>query len=86
VPGTEYTERLQVPVDPDALKAIADGSRGTFYEAATAEQLGRVHEDLGSRLVHDRKRREVTVVATAAALGFIVLAAAFSAAWFRRLV
>jgi Ca-activated chloride channel family protein len=86
VPGTDYTERLQVPVDPEALKTIADTSRGTFYEAATADQLSRVHEDLGSRLVQDRKRREVTVVVTAAALGFILVAAAFSAAWFRRLV
>jgi Ca-activated chloride channel family protein len=86
VPGTNYTERLQVPVDPDSLRLIAERSRGAFYENAASADFAQVHRDLGSRDIQDRRRREVTVVVTAAALGFILVAAAFSAAWFRRLV
>jgi Ca-activated chloride channel family protein len=81
-----YTERIQVPADARALDTIARTSGGTFFRAPTAASLKKVYGELGSRLSHTRKRHEVTPAAAGAALIFMVAGAAFSGAWFRRIV
>jgi Ca-activated chloride channel family protein len=80
------TERIPVPPAPNALKALAQQTQGTFFQAHSADQLKKVYEDLGHRLLKQRERREVTVVATGAALAFMLVGAALSGVWFRRLV
>jgi Ca-activated chloride channel homolog len=80
------TERIQVPPSPIALRTIAQQTQGTFFEARTSGQLKKVYEDLGHRLLKQRERREVTAVATGAALVFMLAGAALSGLWFRRLV
>jgi Ca-activated chloride channel family protein len=84
IPGG--TEQIQVPPVPAALREIAQITGGTFLQARTAKQLQRVYKDLGSRLVKERKRREITVAATGAAIVFMLAGAALSGYWFRRLV
>lgn len=81
-----FTERIQVPPDPAALRTIATASGGTFFTATGAAQLARVYEQLGSRLAHERKRREVTPAAGGAAIVFMLAGALLSGAWFRRIV
>ncbi len=75
-----------MPPAPAALRAIAQITGGTFFQAHSADQLKQVYKDLGSRLVQDRKRREVTVAVAGAALVFLLAGAALSGVWFRRLV
>jgi Ca-activated chloride channel family protein len=48
-------QTVDVPVDPSALQAIAQGTGGKFFQAATADQLRAVYADINT---------EVTVVAT----------------------
>ncbi len=84
IPGG--TEQIQVPPSPAALRQIAQITGGRFLQARTADQLQKVYKDLGSRLVKERKKREVTVAATGAAIVFMLAGAAFSGYWFRRLV
>jgi Ca-activated chloride channel family protein len=48
-------QTVDVPVDPSALEAIAKGTGGKFFQAATADQLRAVYADINT---------EVTVVAT----------------------
>jgi Ca-activated chloride channel family protein len=85
IPGG-FVEQFQVPTDPAALRAIAEQTRGTFFEARTPEALKKVYDDLGSRLVQDKKEREISAVAAGAALAFILTGALLSGLWFRRLV
>jgi Ca-activated chloride channel family protein len=84
--GQGQRERIQVPPAPNALKALAQQTQGTFFQARSSDQLKKVYEDLGHRLLKQRERREVTVVATGAALAFMLVGAALSGVWFRRLV
>jgi Ca-activated chloride channel homolog len=82
-----FVQTTQVPVEPAGLKQLAVGSGGVAFDAASsAAGLAAVQASLGERLVRDRRLREVTVAVTAAALVLIVVGAALSGLWFRRLV
>jgi Ca-activated chloride channel family protein len=77
---------IQVPVAPATLKEVARGTEGTFFEAHTGSELDQVYEDLNSRLVHDKKKREITVAVAGAAILFLIAGAVLSGLWFRRIV
>ena len=80
------TNHVQVPVQADQLQKIARGTNGTFFQVHTAGELKQVYEDLGSRLVKDKKKREITVAAAGAGIAFMVAGALLSGIWFRRIV
>jgi Ca-activated chloride channel family protein len=84
IPGG--VERQQVPVAPATLKAIAQATGGRFFQATSAGQLNQVYKDLGSRLVRETKKKEITTVAVGAALALILGGALLSGIWFRRIV
>jgi len=86
LPGSGNSERIQVPPSPVALRQIAQATQGTFFQAHTADQLKKVYDDLGHRLLKERERREVTRYAAGAALVFMLAGALLSGTWFRRLV
>jgi Ca-activated chloride channel family protein len=81
-----FTERIAVPPDPRTLLAIARGSGGRFYRIQSAARLKQVYADLGSRVAHQKRKREVTVAAAGGALAFVLAGAFLSGAWFRRIV
>jgi Ca-activated chloride channel family protein len=78
-------QRVRVPVDKAALKSVARTSGGRFFEAASADQLRAVFEDIGTKVGTIREEREVTDLVVGAALLALVGAAAASLAWFSRL-
>ena len=84
--GKTFPLVSQVPVDPSTLKTIAKASNGHFYAAQSANELTNVYKQLGTKLVHTKQWREVTVDVTVAALVLILVGAGLSAYWFRRLV
>jgi Ca-activated chloride channel homolog len=84
--GQGACQQKQVPVTPVALTAIAKATGGDFYQAASADQLNNVYKQLGSRLAHEKKTREVTEFAVGGALLLILAGAVVSGLWFRRLV
>jgi Ca-activated chloride channel homolog len=84
VPGGEEVTR--VPPAPAELRDLAGITGGTFFQARSSEQLKQVYKDLGSRLVTDKKKREITVALAGVAVVFLVAGAALSGVWFRRLV
>jgi len=86
LPGSGNSERIQVPPSPAALRQIAQATQGTFFQAQSADQLNKVYEDLGHRLLKQRQKREVTRYAAGAAFVFMVAGALLSGTWFRRLV
>ena len=65
-------EEYPVPVDRDALREIADTTRGRFYEAQSAEQLRSVYGDIGSSVGFRTEQREATAWFVGIALGVCV--------------
>ena len=76
---------IPVPVDRTALRDIAEATGGTFYEAATAQQLEAVYEDIGSSVGYTTEEQEITTWFVGAALLVLFATTALSLAWFSRL-
>ena len=76
-------KREPVPVDHQEMKQIAAATNGDYFAAATAEQLKKVYENIGSDVGYEKADREVTsrfagyglALAVLAALGAISLGA-----------
>jgi Ca-activated chloride channel family protein len=79
-----YVERIQVPPDPNALRRVAAQTGGTFFEAATEDDLGPVVADLKSRLGSTREDEEITFAFAAGGALLLLVGSALSVAWFRR--
>lgn len=76
----------RVPVDRPALEQLAESTQGFFYEAATAEALRQVYEDMGSSIGYRTVAKEVWVWFLGAGLLFAIAAAGMSMLWTSRLV
>ena len=81
-----YTERIQVPVQPAVLQSIAKASGGQFVSGVGAVDVKSTYSELGSRVGRTHKTVEVTAVAAAGGLVFMLAGAFASGLWFRRLV
>jgi Ca-activated chloride channel family protein len=76
---------IPVPVNRDALAAIADATGGRAFEAGTAKELRRVYADIGSSIGYRTEQREVTSWVVGLALVFALAAAGGSLLWSSRL-
>ena len=82
----EIEGQLQrVPVDRASLRELAEATGGVYYEAASAEELRQVYEDMGSSVGHRVVPREITRWFLGAALLLALAAAGFSLLWTSRL-
>jgi Ca-activated chloride channel family protein len=79
-------DRVPVPVNHDQLKGIADGTGGSYYAAASAEELSSVYRDLGSQIGYTTERREITTWFVGMGLLFAFAAAGASLLWTSRLL
>ncbi len=79
-----YTERIQVPVQPATLQTIARSSGGRFYQGAASVDVKNTYAALGSRVGKQHKTFEVTAVAAAGGIVFMLAGALLSGTWFRR--
>lgn len=76
---------IPVPVDRPALQAIAEGTGGEFYAAATEGELTRVYEDIGSSVGYVTEEREIGTWFIGIALALLLAGGGLSLAWFSRL-
>jgi len=79
-------DRVAVPVNHEQLQGIADGTGGSYYAAASAEELASVYRDLGSQIGYTIERREVTTWFVATGLLLACAAATASLLWTNRLL
>ena len=79
-----YNERIQVPVQPAVLQLIARQSGGRFSSGAASVDVASTYSELGSRVGKTHKTVEVTAVAAAGAMVFMLAGAVLSGLWFRR--
>jgi Ca-activated chloride channel family protein len=77
---------IRVRLDEDALKTIADTTRGEYFYAGNALDLKKIYEGLNSKLVMEKKQTEITALFTAAAGLLFLLAAGLSLLWFNRIL
>jgi Ca-activated chloride channel family protein len=77
--------RQRVPVDRQALEQLAESTQGFFYEAATAEALKQVYEDMGSSIGFKTVAKEIGRVFLGIGLLFALAAAGLSLLWTSRL-
>jgi Ca-activated chloride channel family protein len=76
---------VPVPVDGDALKAIADQTGGLFFNAASADELKSVYQDIGSSVGYTTELASIAGWFIGGALVILLITSAFSLIWFSRL-
>ena len=79
-------DRVAVPVNHEQLQGIAEGTGGSYYAAASAEELSNVYRDLGSQIGYTIERREITTWFVGTGLLLAFAAAAASLLWTNRLL
>lgn len=76
---------IQVPVDGQTLRAVAEETGGVFHEASTSDELRAVYDDIGSSVGYRTERQDVSARFIGLGLVFAMGAAAGSMRWFSRL-
>ncbi|MGC4787878.1 VWA domain-containing protein [Micromonospora sp. DT178] len=76
---------IQVPVDGQTLRAVAEETGGVFHEASTSDELRAVYEDIGTSVGYRTERQDVSARFIGLGLMFAMGAAAGSMRWFARL-
>jgi Ca-activated chloride channel family protein len=77
---------MRVRLDEDALKAIADLTRGEYFHAGNAADLKKVYQALNAKLVMEKKQTEITALFAALTAGLMLAAGLLSLLWFNRLL
>ena len=80
--GWSFRARL----DEEALKTIANITRGEYFYAGTATDLKKIYQSMNSRIVMEKKETEVTALFAAGAAVLALLAALLSLLWFNRIL
>jgi Ca-activated chloride channel family protein len=80
--GWSFRARL----DEDALKTIANVTRGEYFYAGTATDLKKIYQSMSSRMVLEKKETEITALFAAGAAALALLAAMLSLLWFNRIL
>lgn len=75
---------MRVRLDEDTLKQIAQMTMGEYFYAGTAEDLKKVYQRLGSRMVVERKETEITALFAGVGALLALLASGLSLWWFGR--
>lgn len=77
---------MRVRLDEEALKTIANVTRGEYFYAGSAVDLKKIYQDLNTKLVFEKKETEITALFAAAATVLAVIAAMLSVLWFNRIL
>ena len=77
---------MRVRLDEDALKTIADITRGGYFYASNAAELNTVYQSLNARLTLETRQAEITALFAAAAGLMALVAALLSMLWFNRIL
>jgi Ca-activated chloride channel family protein len=78
--------QMRAQVDEDALKKIADMTKGRYFHAASSEELKQVYSVLSKQLIMETQQMEITSFFSTAAALLMLLSAGLSVAWFGRVL
>ena len=77
---------MRAQLDEEALKKIADMTRGRYFRAGSADDLKAVYNVLSKQLVMETKEMEISSFFAGAAALLMLLSASLSLAWFGRVL
>ena len=77
---------LSVPADPEAMTALAEVTGGSFFEAASGDELRSVYDDIGTRVGYTIEQREIGTTFVAAAVVALTVAVGTGLLWSGRVV
>ena len=80
-----FREQIRVPASPTTLRTVARASGGEFFAAPTADRLGDVYKQLGTKLGHHKQSREISDLFAGGSAILMLLSGALSGLWFRRI-
>ena len=76
---------MRVRLDEDTLKAVAEATNGTYYNASTEKDLKAIYDNLSTHLVFTKQQTEITAGFTGLAVALSLVAGILSLLWFNRL-
>ncbi len=76
---------VHTQLNEDLLKQISQISGGTYYNAASEEDLAKIYNNITSQLVIKPQKTEITSILAGAGVFFLLVAGTFSLFWFNRL-
>ena len=65
--------------------ALLERTGGQFYDAPSASELGKVYDDIGSKVGYREERKDATHWPLGVGVAFLVVAAGLSLAWQQKL-
>lgn len=77
--------QMRAQVDEDALKKIADMTKGRYFHAASSDELKQVYSVLSKQLIMETQQMEITSFFAAGAALLMLLSAGLSVSWFGRI-
>ncbi|HZQ60847.1 MAG TPA: VWA domain-containing protein [Casimicrobiaceae bacterium] len=77
---------MRVRLDEDALKNIANITRGEYFFAGSAPDLKKIYKSLNTKLFFEKRETEITAFFAAGAALLALLSAVLSMVWFNRLL
>lgn len=77
--------RMRAQLDAPTLKAIAETTKGEYFEAKSATDLERVYNSLSTQLVSEKKLTEIAFAFAGIGALFALAGASLSVFWFGRL-
>jgi Ca-activated chloride channel homolog len=77
---------MRVRLDEEALKTIANVTRGEYFYAGTSSDLKKIYDGMNSRMVLETKEMEVSALFAAVAAALALLAAMLSMFWYNRIL
>jgi Ca-activated chloride channel family protein len=80
-----FSRSIRVRLDEETLKRIAEKTGATYFRAESDANLRTIYENLGTRLVFEPQRTEITAFFVAFAAMLLMAAGGFSLLWFSRL-
>ncbi len=79
------TYSIRVRLDEETLKRIADKTDGTYFKAESETELGNIYNNLGTSLVFEAEKTELTAGFTGMAVVLALIAGMLSMIWLSRL-
>jgi Ca-activated chloride channel homolog len=76
---------IDVSVNEESLRAIADSTGGEFFSATTGEELASAFADIEGEVDSETVEREITTWFVGLGIGLLVVTSALSLLWFSRL-
>ena len=77
---------MRAQLDEEALKQIADMTKGQYFRATNSVELKKIYQGLNTQLIKETRETEITALFSVAAAILALLAAGLSMLWFNRIL